>query len=348
MTDLPEPERARAIPRSDTSSYDALLIVSFGGPEGPGDVLPFLRNVTRGRNIPQQRLDKVASRYYERGGVSPINQANRELRDVLRDRLDRPVYWGNRNWHPFLAETIARMRDDGVRHALAFITSVFASYSSCRQYLDNIADAVAEVGDGAPEIERLRHGFDHPGFIEAFVDTTTEAVRRVPDDARLLFTAHSIPVSMAEVSGPDGGLYSRELATAAQLVADGVTARTGVKREFELVYQSRSGRPTDPWLEPDLLARIDAVREGAVVVVPLGFTDDHMEVVYDIDVEAAERAAARGLAFARAATPGTHPSYVDMVVELVGERTGVIATRRALSALGPSYDSCPERCCLPR
>jgi protoporphyrin/coproporphyrin ferrochelatase len=329
-----------------SSAYDALLIVSFGGPEGPDDVLPFLQNVTRGRDVPAARLEQVAERYLARGGVSPINAANRALRDALAARLDLPVFWGNRNWHPFLADTVAEMRDAGVRQALAFVTSVFASYSSCRQYLENIADARNVVGADAPRIDRLRHGFDHPGFIEAFVDATVAATAKVPADARLLFSAHSIPESMAEASGPDGGLYVEQLRAAAAFVAGGVAARTGVDRAHKVVFQSRSGRPGDPWLGPDLLDAIDSVTEPAVVVVPLGFTADHMEVVYDIDVEAADRAAQRGLAFARASTPGTHPAYVDMIVELVKERLEPTVPPRALSPLGPSYDVCPAQCCV--
>ncbi|MFL6237860.1 MAG: ferrochelatase [Actinomycetes bacterium] len=350
MTDgLSESQRAIARPGSD-KSYDALLLVSFGGPESPDDVLPFLANVTRGRDIPPARLEQVAERYYARDGVSPINQANRDLRGVLADRLDVPVYWGNRNWHPFLADAVREMRADGVGRALAFVTSVFASYSSCRQYLENIADARATVGQGAPAIERVRHGFDHPGFVDAFVDTTVAALQQLPShlsqNARLLFTAHSIPLRMQRSSGPHGGLYEQQLKAASALVAEGVQARTGIPRPFDVVFQSRSGSPTDPWLEPDLLDAIDAVTEGAVVVVPVGFTADHMEVVYDIDVEAADRARRRGLAFARAGTAGTHPSYVEMIVELVRERTDPSTPRRALSALGPSYDECPTDCCL--
>jgi ferrochelatase len=333
-----------------TDRFDAVLLVSFGGPEGPHDVGPFLTNVTRGRAIPEARLAAVAERYYARGGVSPINETNRALRAALTERLDFPVYWGNRNWHPYLADTVRQMRDDGVRRALAYVTSVFASYSSCRQYLENIADARAAVGADAPQIHRLRHGFDHPGLVTAFADHTITALEVLPADAgdraRLLFTAHSIPVAMADVSGPSGGLYAEQLAAAAGLVADAVAERTGLRREHALVYQSRSGRPDDPWLEPDLLDAIDKTSAPAIVVVPLGFTADHMEVVHDIDVDAATRAAERGLPFARAATPGTHPAYVDMVVELVRERTDPTTPRRALSSLGPSYDDCPARCCL--
>jgi ferrochelatase len=331
-------------------SYDALLVVSFGGPEGRDDVMPFLENVTRGRNIPRERLAEVAERYDARGGVSPINAANRALCAALRERLELPVYWGNRSWHPYLADTNREMRDDGVRHALAFITSVFASYSSCRQYLDNINDARAVVGEGAPQIERLRHGFDHPGFVAAFTDTTVAALESLPADvrdaARLVFTAHSIPVAMAAASGPDGGLYVAQLAASAALIVDSIEQRTAVRHGYQLVFQSRSGRPDDPWLEPDLSTYLGVVDDPAVVVVPLGFTADHMEVVYDIDVEAAERAASRGLPFARAATPGTHPAYVDMIVELVRERTDPSTPRRALSPLGPSYDACPAGCCV--
>jgi ferrochelatase len=329
---------------------DALLLVSFGGPEGPDDVMPFLENVTRGRNIPRERLAQVAERYYARDGISPINEANRALRDALAARLDLPVFWGNRNSRPFLTDTVRTMRGDGVRHAYAFITSVFASYSSCRQYLDDIAAARESFGADAPVIERLRHGFDHPGFVEAFVDATVDALETLPagvrDEARLVFTAHSIPVTMNGDSGPYGGLYEAQLVASAALVTDGVQARTGIRHAYNLVYQSRSGRSEDPWLEPDLGTHIGAAEMPAAVVVPLGFTADHMEVVHDIDVEAADRAARRGLPFARAATPGTHPAYVDMIVELLRERTDPTVPRRVLSALGPSYDVCPARCCL--
>ena len=335
-----------------TNNYDALLLVSFGGPEGPDDVAPFLANVTRGRDVPAERLAAVAERYLARGGVSPLNQVNRELRDAVAARLDLPVYWGNRNWQPFLADTVRAMRDDGVRHALAFITSVFASYSSCRQYLEDIAAAREAVGAEAPRIDRLRHAFDHPGFVTPFVESTVAALGQLPDAvrgaARLVFTAHSIPLEQAAASGPDGGLYAAQLGATAALVADGVEQRTGVSRAFDLVYQSRSGAPTTPWLEPDLLEHIDRVDAPAAVVVPIGFTADHMEVVHDIDVEAAGRAAARGLPFARSATPGTHPAYVDMIVELVHERLDPTTPRRALSPLGPSYDDCPVQCCLGR
>jgi ferrochelatase len=330
--------------------YDALLLVSFGGPEGPDDVRPFLENVTRGRGIPEARLAAVAERYYELDGVSPINQANRELRDALAERLDIPVYWGNRNWHPLLADTVRTMRDDGVRQSLAYITSVFASYSGCRQYLENIADARNAVGPDAPRIDRLRHGFDHPGFVEAFVDSTCRALTTLPldmrADARLAFTAHSIPVTMAAASGPNGGLYEAQLAAAAALITAGVEARTGVHYVHDLVYQSRSGRPDDPWLGPDLSEYLATIDVPAVLVVPLGFTADHMEVVYDLDIQAVMIAEARGIVLARAATPGTHPAYVEMIVELVRERLDPTVPRRALSPLGPSYDDCPSGCCL--
>jgi ferrochelatase len=333
-----------------TDRFDAVLLVSFGGPEGPDDVEPFLANVTRCRGLPEARLAAVAERYYARGGVSPISQANRELRDALAARLDIPVYWGNRNWHPLLADTVRTMRDDGVQQSLAYITSLFASYSSCRQYLENIADAQEAVGPSAPRIDRLRHGFDHPGFIDAFVDATCAALAALPDvvrgHARLLFTAHSIPVTMAAVSGPAGGLYEAQLAAAAALITAGVEARTGTRYVHNLVYQSRSGRPDDPWLGPDVGEHIALIDVPAVVAIPLGFTADHMEVVFDLDVEAAAMAEQRGIAFARAATPGTHPAYLEMIVELVRERIDPNRPRRALSPLGPSYDDCPAGCCL--
>ncbi|MEO3812143.1 ferrochelatase [Sphaerisporangium sp. B11E5] len=308
--------------------YDALLVVSFGGPEKPEDVMPFLENVVRGRGVPRERLLEVEAHYQRFGGVSPINGQCRELIAELERVVDLPIYWGNRNWHPFLAGTMRRMAADGVRRAAAFITSAYSSYSSCRQYLDDIAAARAQVPD-APEIVRLRHYHDHPGFIAAMTDHTQEALARLPeahrDGARLVFTAHSIPLSMAATAGPTGGAYEAQLRAA--------SARVAGDRPFDLVWQSRSGPPQVPWLEPDVCDHLTALAaEGvkAVVLVPIGFVSDHMEVVYDLDTEAADTARDLGIHLTRAATAGTHPRFVSMVRELLDE---------------PAPTACPAACC---
>jgi ferrochelatase len=337
----------------DDVSYDAVLVVSFGGPEGPDDVLPFLENVTRGRGVPRDRLVAVAGHYDHFGGVSPINAQNRALiaaveADFARNGVDLPIYWGNRNWRPYLADTVRQMTADGVRRALAFVTSAYASYSGCRQYQDDIAAAREQVGEGAPQIDKIRHFFNHPGFVEANVDAVRAALESLPADrrdaARLVFTAHSIPVAMAQASGPEGGLYVAELAETARLVAE----RVAPGRPYDLVWQSRSGPPQVPWLEPDIVDHIDALAgDGvpAVVVSPIGFISDHMEVRWDLDNEAAAAAAARGIAFVRAATPGTDPRFVTMVRELVLERSEPDRAPRALGLMGPSHDTCPLGCC---
>lgn len=337
-------------PRDDSASgpmpYDALLLVSFGGPEGMADVEPFLDRVLRGRNVPPERRRAVAHHYERFEGVSPINAQNRALLGAIRDELRGegprlPLYWGNRNWHPFLADALRAMAGDGVRRALAFVTSAYSSYSGCRQYLDDIARARAEVGPGAPVVDKLRVFHDHPGFVEANADRVRDALATLPpsrrDAARIAFTAHSVPSSMAA-----GSEYVAQLRETCALVS------TAVGHEaWALVYQSRSGAPTQPWLEPDILDHLDAVRaEGArdVVVAPVGFVSDHMEVVYDLDVEARERATALGLGFARARTAGTHPAFVRMIRELVLERVAG-AERRALGARGPRADACAPDCC---
>ena len=323
-----------------TQSYDAVIVVSFGGPEGPDDVLPFLENVTRGRNVPPERLQVVARQYERFGGVSPINGQNRALVVALDAELARaghslPVYWGNRNWHPYLADTVRQMRDDGVERALAFVTSGYSSYSSCRQYLENIETARELVGPGAPRIEKLRQFYDHPGYIGPFARNLRDAL--LPG-AHVAFTAHSLPTAMAEKSD-----YVAQLHETARLVA----GRAAPDHAYAVVYQSRSGAPNQPWLEPDIGAHIDALAaEGvpAVVVVPSGFVSDHMEVVYDLDVLAAERARAAGIAFARAATPDTDPEFVAMIRELVEERLDPSRERRALGTLGVRPDVCPGCC----
>jgi protoporphyrin/coproporphyrin ferrochelatase len=332
--------------------YDAFLLVSFGGPECPADVIPFLQNVTRGRGVPPERLEQVAGHYYRFGGASPINQQCRDLialieKDFAAGGIDLPVYWGNRNWDPYLAGTVRAMAADGVRRAIAFVTSAYSSYSSCRQYLDDIELARAQAGAGAPRIDKIRQYFNHPGFIEPLAASTRRAVESLPssvqNNAELVFTAHSIPDAMAAASGPGGGAYPAQLAEAARLVAE----RAGGGRRWRLAYQSRSGPPSQPWLGPDVsecLTELSLAGAAAVVLVPVGFVSDHMEVRYDLDVEAAQTAARLGLPLARAATPGTSPGFVSMITELVRERLDG-SPRAALGSLGPQHDICQNGCC---
>lgn len=333
----------------ETQRYDALLIVSFGGPEGMDDVIPFLENVLRGRNIPRHRLEQVAEHYYLFGGVSPHNAQNRALIAALEAELEQhgpklPIYWGNRNWHPLLADTLRQMAADGVQRALAFFTTAYSSYSSCRQYREDIARARAEVGPDAPEVDKLRVFYNHPGFIEPNIEHARTAFDRIPEarraDAALLFTAHSLPVDMARKSA-----YVAQLHDACRLVAAGLD-----REQWELVYQSRSGPPHQPWLEPDVCAQLEALQAAGVsdvVLVPIGFISDHMEVIYDLDTEAAQLASSIGLNLVRAATVGTHPAFIQMIRELVVERITDNPIRRSLGSLGPSHDVCPVNCCLP-
>jgi ferrochelatase len=327
-------------------SHDAVLLVSFGGPEGMADVRPFLENVLRGRAAPPERLAEVERHYALFGGVSPLNAQNRALLEALRAELAArgprlPLYWGNRNWHPFLADTLRQMARDGVRSALAFVTSAFSSYSGCRQYLEDIARARAAVGDAAPLVEKLRVFYDHPGFVAANADRLRDALARLPGPARaaarVAFTAHSIPLSMAR-----GSEYEAQLQEACRLVAE--AAGHG---PWRLVFQSRSGPPTQEWLEPDIGEHLrELAREGVhdVVVAPIGFSSDHMEVVYDLDHEAAALAGGLGLDLLRAATPGTHPAFVAMIGELLRERTEGRPARR-LSRLPPRPAECAADCC---
>lgn len=332
---------------SDT--YDAVLLVSFGGPEGPDDVMPFLENVLRGKNVPRERMLEVAEHYKQFDGVSPINDQNQQLITALEAELAEhgpplPIYWGNRNWHPLLPDTLQKMADDGIRRALGLFTSAFSSYSGCRQYREDIARAQAEVGASAPEIDKLRMFFNHPGFIEPQIEAVADSLTSVPQDRRqetlLLFTAHSIPMSMA-----DNCRYVVQLQEASRLVAEGV----GHDR-WELVYQSRSGPPQQRWLEPDVCDRIEQLHVAGelqdVVILPIGFVSDHLEVLYDLDTEAKELCEELGIAMHRAATVGTHPRYVRMLRELIAERLSDSPDKPALGTLGPSHDVCPEDCCL--
>ena len=327
-------------------SYDALLVVSFGGPDRAEDVMPFLENVLRGKNVPRQRMLDVAEHYYHFGGKSPINDNNRELIAALEQELKAkgpalPIYWGNRNWHPMLVDTLRRMQADGVRRALAFVTSAFGSYSGCRQYREDIERAREEVGPGAPEVDKVRTFHNHPGFISAMSDQVATALAQVPVErraaARLVFTAHSIPVSMAETSP-----YVEQLKDASRLVSE------GVKFPGVLAYQSRSGPPTQPWLEPDIgdFIRRAYAENGLrdIVVAPIGFLSDHMEVVYDLDTEAAALCRELGVNLVRAGTVGAHRLFIAGIRELILERVAG-GEWRYVGDLGPSCDVCESTCC---
>ena len=321
-------------------SYDAILLVSFGGPEAPEEVVPFLENVTRGRGIPRERLEQVGEHYFLFGGKSPINDQCRALIDALTPALveagiDLPIYWGNRNWHPMLNDTVQQMADDGVTKALAFVTSATSSYSGCRQYRENII-AACEAVDGAPEIHKIRQFYDHPGFIEPMIDNVAQCLDDLAD-ARLVFTAHSIPMSMADTSD-----YVAQLTEASRLVAAGVG-----HDDFDLVWQSRSGPPHIPWLEPDINDHLESLNEsgvGSVVVVPIGFISDHMEVMFDLDTEATATAERLGMAMRRASTVGTDHRFVAGIVELIEERRSD-GPVRALGTLEVRPDFCRVDCC---
>lgn len=295
--------------------FDALLLLSFGGPEGPEQVRPFLENVTRGRNVPPERLDDVAQHYLHFGGVSPINGINRALIEQIRQLTDLPVYFGNRNWEPYVEDTVVKMRDDGVRRAAVFATSAWGGYSSCRQYLEDIARGRRAAGEGAPELIKLRQYFDHPLLVEMFADGITAAAQNVPAGARLVFTAHSIPVAAQDKCGPN--LYARQVAHAAALVA----AAAGYD-EYDQVWQSRSGPPSVPWLEPDVADHLNTLAANGtegVIVCPIGFVADHIEVVWDLDHELREQAERLGIAFARASTPNADRRFARLAVDLVDE-----------------------------
>jgi ferrochelatase len=337
-------------------TYDALLVLSFGGPEGPDEVRPFLENVVRGRGVPPGRLDAVEEHYRHFGGVSPINARNRELITAIRERTDLPVYFGNRNWHPLVETAVAEMTRDGVGRALVLATSAYGGYSACRQYHEDIARARKAVGAQAPELVKLRHFFDHPDFVAANAHAVRRARAALPADvrdaARVVFTAHSVPVEADATAGPpaEGGhRYSRQVAEAARLVA----AELGLA-EHDVVWQSRSGPPQVPWLEPDILDHIDALHAAgvpAVVVSPVGFVSDHVEVIWDLDTEARERAEELGMGFARAAAAGSDPRFVDMVLELIAEHEHDFAPRGLGDVPGAGYGvngaPCAVECCVP-
>ncbi|MGB1925672.1 MAG: ferrochelatase [Rubripirellula sp.] len=333
---------------TDPPPFDSIILVSFGGPEGPDDVMPFLENVLRGKPVPRERMLEVAEHYNHFDGISPINAQNRELLDAMQAELTRagidlPIYWGNRNWHPMLPDTLQKMKEDGKKRALAFFTSMFSCYSGCRQYRENIAAAQEQVGPDAPIVQKVRMGFNHPGFIEAMANSLGDSLATLeiaPNQVKTLFTAHSIPLSMS-----DNCDYVKQLTEACRLVAEA----TGIT-DWQLVFQSRSGPPQQPWLEPDVCDVINQLakeqRPKGVIVAPIGFISDHMEVMFDLDEEASDACKEHGIPFARAATVGTAQSFVSMIRELIEERLEDRTEKRAMGTLGPWHDVCPQDCCL--
>ena len=333
----------------ESPRYDALLVVSFGGPEKRDDVIPFLENVLRGKPVPRERMLEVAEHYYHFGGVSPINAQVREFIDALKVELtsagiDLPIYWGNRNWHPLLPDTLRQMEKDGVRKALAFMTSAYSSYSGCRQYRENVEVARTDVGSGAPQIDKIRVFYNHPDFVAANVDRIRTAIEQLPPEEQtsfqLAFTAHSIPLSMS-----NNCAYVKQLTECCRLVAEELQVP---ENRWKLVYQSRSGRPGDPWLEPDIGDYIRELHQAgtkSVVIAPVGFLSDHMEILFDLDEEARQISDELGMNMARAATVGSHPRFISCVRELIEERLGLRTDRRAIGNFGPNHDVCPTDCC---
>ncbi len=333
---------------STNNSFDALLVLSFGGPEGMDDVIPFLENVLRGRNIPRARLEEVGEHYRMFDGVSPLNAQNRALiaaleTELKNNQIDLPIYFGNRNWHPLLPDTMCQMVDDGVKNTLAFFTSAYSSYSGCRQYREDIERAQAEMGPDAPQVSKLRAFYNHPGFVEPNIENVKTALAQIPAqrraEAHIAFTAHSIPLSMAQ-----NCVYEAQLQEVARLVVDSVGTNP-----WQLVYQSRSGPPHQPWLEPDIGDHLEALKANGVtdvVIAPIGFISDHMEVIFDLDTEAKEIADEIGLNVVRAATVGTHPKFIKMIRLLIEERLSDTPNRLALGKYGPRQDVCPPNCCL--
>jgi len=347
-----------------TGACDAFLLVSFGGPEAPGDVMPFLENVTRGRGVPRERLEEVSRHYLALDGVSPINDQNRALAAAVRAEfaartIDLPVYWGNRNWDPYLTPELERIHADGHRRILAFVTSAYSSYSGCRQYREDLARSLEEAGlAGKLVVDMVRRYFDHPGFVTPFAEGLAAALAQLADegfepaDVRVLFTTHSIPTRMAEASGPPGrfdanGAYVAQHLAAIECVLDDVRGRGIAAPASSLVYQSRSGSPHVPWLEPDVNDALRDARAGgmrASVVVPIGFISDHVEVIWDLDHEARETCDELGVRMVRVATPGTHPAFVTAIADLVEERRAD-APALAASPLGPWPAVCATGCC---
>ena len=329
--------------------YDAILVIGFGGPEKREDVIPFLENVLRGKPVPRERMLEVAEHYYHFDGVSPINDQVRDLLDVLGPELKRrgitqPVYWGNRNWHPMLDDTVAQMKADGHQRAVGLVLAGYSSYSSCRQYRENVSHACEAAGEGAPIVDKLRVFYNHPLWIEANADCLAEAIQHLPEEGKnqfhIAFTAHSIPNSMA-----DHCRYEAQLQETCRLVSEAA----GVPDDrWKLVFQSRSGRPTDPWLEPDICDHIEELHSAAVrhvVIMPIGFLSDHMEVLFDLDEEAAEKCGELGIEIQRAKTVGTHPKFVEMLGDIIEERIRDSPDRRAIGQFPASHDVCPVDCC---
>ena len=350
-------------------SYDAILLTSFGGPEGPEEVMPYLERVTAGRGIPQERLVEVSHHYMALGGVSPINDQNRALLAKLKEHfpnrgIDIPVYWGNRNSEPYFADVVKQMYEDGHRTVLAWVTSAYSSYSGCRQYRENLYKALDDNDlVGKMKIDKVRHYFDHPGFLEPVIEDVAKKLTQFrgegisDDDIQIMFATHSIPNTMGETSGPPkrrdefttpGGAYEAQHLVAGGLVIDAVTKRLGQDSpNWEVVYQSRSGSPQTPWLEPDVNDAIRSAHESgktAVMVVPIGFVSDHVEVVWDLDNEAKETAEELGMHFLRAATASDHHAFVDGIADLILERIKG-SDKKALSPLGPWADNCAIGCC---
>lgn len=330
-------------------AYDAILVIGFGGPEKREDVIPFLENVLRGRNVPRERMLAVAEHYYHFGGVSPINQQVRDLIEALtpelrRHGIDLPIYWGNRNWTPMLADTTRSMADAGVKRALGLVLAAYSSYSSCRQYREDVEKAQGVVGTDAPAVDKIRVFYNHPDFVAANAERVAAALEQFPaerrDRIRIAYTAHSIPNSMADRCD-----YAKQLTETCRLVSEAV----GVPAErWKLVYQSRSGRPEDPWLDPDIGDHLRSLAAGGakdVVVMPIGFLSDHLEVMYDLDEEAQAIAGELGMTMVRAGTVGTHPKFVGMLRELIQERLGAVETKQAVGQFGPNHDVCPVGCC---
>ena len=327
--------------------FDALLVVSFGGPNGPDDVMPFLENVLRGKNVPRERMLEVSEHYQHFGGASPINEQNLALieaikADLAANGIDLPVYWGNRNWHPMFADTLEEMKKDGIKKSLAFFTSMFSCYSGCRQYRENIIEAQEQVGPDAPEVHKLRMAFNHPLYIGASADRVQKALDQIPEGrrkaARVVFTAHSIPLSMAE-----NCKYETQLTEASRLIMEAIG-----ENPWDLVYQSRSGPPTQPWLDPDICDHIQALHDAGgiedMVIMPVGFVSDHMEVMFDLDTEAMDLCKELSINMVRAGSVGVHPQFVSMVSQLILERT-TATEKQAIGNMPANWDVCPKDCC---
>ena len=327
--------------------FDALLVVSFGGPDGPDDVMPFLENVLRGKNVPRERMLEVSEHYQHFGGASPINAQNLALieavkKDLAANGIDLPVYWGNRNWHPMFADTLEQMKKDGIKKSLAFFTSIFSCYSGCRQYRENIIEAQEQVGPGAPEVHKLRMAFNHPLYIGASADRVQKALDKIPESrrsaTRVVFTAHSIPLSMAE-----NCKYETQLTEASRLIMEAIG-----ENPWDLVYQSRSGPPQQPWLDPDICDHIQSLHDAGetedMVIMPVGFVSDHMEVMFDLDTEAMDLCKELSINMVRAGSVGVHPEFVSMISQLILERT-TGTEKQAIGNMPPNWDVCPKDCC---